>query len=143
MNTKIFINLAVKNVDAAKAFYTALGCAVNEQFSNEQGACMVMSEHIYLMLLSHPFFKSFIPEKDIADAAKVTEVFNAFSCESRTEVDDVVSKVLAAGGKTVGGPEDHGYMYSQAFEDLDGHYWNPFYMDMAAVANGAMERSAA
>lgn len=101
-----------------------------------------MSETIYLMLLTHPFFKSFI-EKDIADATKMTEVINAFSCDSRAEVDDITGKALAAGGRMVGDPEDHGYMYSQAFEDLDGHYWNPFYMDMAAVANGAMEQATA
>ncbi len=140
MNTKIFINLPVKNLEAAKAFYIALGCTLNEQFSNEQGASVMMSEHIYIMLLTQPFFKSFLEkEKDIADATKATEVINAFSCESREEVDEITNKAQAAGGRLVGAPEDHGYMYSQAFEDLDGHYWNPFYMDMTAVANGAME----
>ena len=128
MNKQIFVNLPVKDLNKSKAFFAALGYTFNPQFTNEHGACMVISENsIYAMLLTEPFFKTFI-DKPIAQAHEVTEVLTCLSCESRQEVDDIVAKALAAGGKVPRAPQDHGFMYGHGFEDLDGHIWELAYM---------------
>ena len=128
MNKQIFVNLPVKDLNKSKEFFSALGYAFNPQFSNENGACMIISEDsIFAMLLAEPFFKSFI-DKQIANAHEVTEVLTCLSCESRQEVDDLVAKALAAGGKVPRAPQDHGFMYGHGFEDLDGHIWELAYM---------------
>lgn len=141
MNTQVFINLPVKDLEASKAFYTALGYSINEQFSNQDGACIVVSDTIYLMLLTHPFFKTFI-NKEIADSSKTTEVINCLSAESREAVRALTQKAVQAGGSVPRQPQDLGFMYNEAFEDLDGHLWEVVFMDMEAVANGAMEQMA-
>ncbi len=128
MNKQIFVNLAVKDLNKSKAFFSALGYTFNPQFTNEQGACMVIAENsIYAMLLTEPFFQTFI-DKRIANAHEVTETLNCLSCESREEVDTLVAKALAAGGKAPRAPQDHGFMYAHGFEDLDGHIWELAYM---------------
>jgi uncharacterized protein len=128
MNKQIFVNLPVKDLEKSKAFFTALGYTFNPQFSNEQGACMIIAENsIYAMLLTEAFFKTFT-DKQIAKAHEVTEVLNCLSCESREEVDTLVAKAVAAGGKAPRAPQDHGFMYGHGFEDLDGHYWELAYM---------------
>ena len=128
MNKQIFVNLPVKDLNKSKQFFSALGYTFNPQFSNENGACMIISEDsIFAMLLAEPFFKSFI-DKQIANAHEVTEVLTCLSCESRQEVDDLVAKALAAGGKVPRAPQDHGFMYAHGFEDLDGHIWELAYM---------------
>ena len=128
MNKQIFVNLPVKDLNKSKQFFSALGYTFNPQFSNENGACMIISEDsIFAMLLAEPFFKSFI-DKQIANAHEVTEVLTCLSCESRQEVDDLVAKALAAGGKAPRAPQDHGFMYAHGFEDLDGHIWELAYM---------------
>ena len=132
MTRQIFVNLPIKNMDRAKAFFSALGFSFNPQFTNEQGACMVVAEDIFVMLLVEPFFQTFT-KKAISDASKSTEVLVCLSCESRAEVDALVKKALAAGGKVPNAPQDHGFMYGHGFEDLDGHIWELAYMDMAAV----------
>ena len=132
MTRQIFVNLPIKNMDRAKAFFSALGFSFNPQFTNEQGACMVVAEDIFVMLLVEPFFQTFT-KKAISDANKSTEVLVCLSCESRAEVDALVKKALAAGGKVPNAPQDHGFMYGHGFEDLDGHIWELAYMDMAAV----------
>lgn len=129
MNTKVFINLPVKNLDASKAFYEALGYSINPQFTNEQAACVVISEDIYVMILTHPFFQGFT-KKEIVDATKTCQVINCLSSESREAVDDIVRKAEAAGGSTYAAPQDHGWMYQHGFEDLDGHIWEVAYMDI-------------
>ncbi|WP_077002314.1 VOC family protein [Variovorax sp. KK3] len=131
MATKIFVNLPVKNVEKAKAFYAALGYANDARFTNETAASMVISEEIYVMLLAEDFFKTFTP-KAIADASKSTEVLLCLSCESRAEVEAQVAKALAAGGSTPNEAKDHGFMYQHGFQDLDGHMWELAYMDMSA-----------
>ncbi|NDZ13660.1 glyoxalase/bleomycin resistance/extradiol dioxygenase family protein [Variovorax sp. WS11] len=131
MSTKIFVNLPVKNLEKSKAFYGALGYSFDPRFTNEQGACMVISEDIYAMLLVESFFKTFTP-KAIADASKTTEVLLCLSCESRAEVEAQVAKALAAGGSTPTEAKDHGFMYQHGFQDLDGHMWELAYMDMSA-----------
>ena len=142
MRTQIFINLPVKNLEASKEFYTALGYTINEQFTNEQAACIVISEEIFVMILTHEFFKGFTG-KAIADATNTTEVLNCLSAESRDAVDELVRKAVAAGGTAPRQPQDHGWMYGHGFEDLDGHIWEVGYMDMEALAAGAMESAEA
>jgi len=133
MNQKIFVNLPVKNIEKTRAFFASLGYSFNLQFSNDSALCMVISEHIFAMLLAEPFFQTFT-RKPVADATKGTEVLVCLSCDSRAEVDALVAKAVAAGGKTPNAPVDHGFMYGHGFEDLDGHLWELMYMDMAAAA---------
>ncbi|APW36555.1 glyoxalase/bleomycin resistance/extradiol dioxygenase family protein [Rhodoferax koreense] len=132
MPRKIFVNLPIKDMAKSKAFFTSLGFGFNPQFTNDQGACMVVSDDIFVMLLVEPFFQTFI-KKPISDATKATEVLVCLSCESRAEVDELVAKARAAGGTVPNDPQDHGFMYGHGFEDLDGHVWELAYMDMAAV----------
>jgi predicted lactoylglutathione lyase len=132
MARKIFVNLPIKNMEKSKAFFGALGFGFNPQFTNEQGACMVIAEDIFAMLLIEPFFQTFI-KKPISDAKKATEVLVCLSCESRAEVDDLVKKALAAGGTAPNAPQDHGFMYAHGFEDLDGHIWELVWMDPNAT----------
>lgn len=133
MSRQIFVNLPIKNMDKSQAFFKSLGFSFNPQFSNEQGACLVISEdHSYVMLLVEPFFSTFT-KKSIADADKTTEVLVCISCDSRAEVDEMVRKALAAGGKSPNAPQDHGNMYGHGFEDLDGHIWELVWMEPNAV----------
>ena len=132
MSRQIFVNLPIKNMERSKAFFGALGFSFNPQFTNEQGACMVVSDSIYVMLLVEPFFQTFT-KKQIADAGKTTEVLICLSCESRAEADELVRKAVAAGGSTPNAPQDHGFMYGHGFQDLDGHIWELAYMDPSAA----------
>jgi predicted lactoylglutathione lyase len=132
MARKIFVNLPIADMARSRAFFESLGFTFNPQFTNEQGACMVIAEDIYAMLLVEPFFQTFT-KKPIADARKSTEVLVCLSCDSRDEVDALVKKALAAGGTAPNAPQDHGFMYGHGFEDLDGHVWELMWMDPAAV----------
>jgi predicted lactoylglutathione lyase len=132
MPRKIFVNLPIKDMARSRAFYERLDFSFNPQFTNEQGACMVVSDDIFVMLLVEPFFQTFTG-KAIADASKTTEVLVCISAESRAEVDDLVRKARAAGGAVPRQPQDHGFMYGHGFEDPDGHIWEVAYMDMSAV----------
>lgn len=133
---QIFVNLPIKNMERSQAFFKSLGFSFNPQFTNDQGACMVVTESIYVMLLVEPFFQTFT-KKPVADANKSTEVLVCLSCESRAEVNEVVKKALAAGGKAPNPVQDHGFMYGHGFEDLDGHLWEVVYMDPAAAGGQA------
>ena len=129
MATQVFINLPVKDLEKTKAFFSQLGYSFNAQFTNENAACMVISETIYAMLLTEPFFQTFTP-KSIADAHTTKEVLICLSCESRAQVDELVRKAITAGGKAAPvEPIDHGFMYYHGFEDLDGHNWELAYME--------------
>ena len=132
MARKIFVNLPIRDMKRSQAFFKALGFSFNPQFTNEQGACMVVSDDIYVMLLVEPFFQTFT-RKPIADARKSTEVLVCLSCESRAEVDELVKKAVAAGGTAPNPQQDHGFMYAHGFEDLDGHVWELTWMDPSAV----------
>lgn len=132
MATQIFVNLPVKDLNRSITFFKALGYSFNQQFTNEQAGCMVISDTIYYMLVTEAFFKTFTP-KPIADATAVTESINALSADSRQAVDEIVDKAMAAGATTSVPLQDHGFMYSRGFQDLDGHLWEYFYMDMSAV----------
>ena len=132
MATKIFLNLPVKDLKKSMSFYSALGFKNNPQFTDDTAACMIVSEEIYVMLLTHPKFASFSPNP-ISDAKKNTEVMNALSCENRAAVDDYVRKAVASGGSTYNETKDYGFMYSHGFQDPDGHIWEVFYMDESHV----------
>jgi hypothetical protein len=134
MSHQIFVNLPVKDLPRSKAFFAALGFSFNPQFTNDQGASMVIDEAngIYAMLLVEPFFQTFT-KKRIADARETTEVLVCLSCDSRAQVDELVRKAVAAGGRAPNAPQDHGFMYGHGFEDPDGHMWELVHMDMAAA----------
>ena len=131
MNTQIYVNLPIRDMAQSKAFFSSLGYSFNPQFTNDQGACMVVSDSIYVMLLVEEFFQTFT-KKPVADATQSTEVLVCLSCESRAHVDTLVAKALAAGGKAPMPAQDNGFMYGHGFEDLDGHQWELMYMDPAA-----------
>lgn len=132
MISKIFVNLPVKDLDKSIAFFTELGFTFNPQFTDETATCMIVSEHIFAMLLTEAKFKTFTP-KAISDATKNTEVLVGLLCESRAAVEEMIRKAVAAGGSTYAEPQDYGFMYQHGFQDLDGHMWEPFYMDPSAV----------
>lgn len=138
MSRMIFVNLGVKDLPRSRAFFDALGFSFNEKFSDDTAACMVVSDTIFVMLLTEPKFQSFTP-KPMADAHSSTEVMNCLSCESREEVDSMVAKAVAAGGTTFNEPKDHGFMYYHAFSDPDGHIWEIMWMDPAAAVDGCPE----
>ena len=127
MGTQVFINLPVADLPKSVAFYEALGYTRNPQFSNDEGACIVVSDAIFVMLLTHAKFRVFTP-KAICDTSKAVEVLLNLGCEGREQVDDLVDKALAAGGSTYDEPEDLGFMYSHSFVDPDGHGWGLFHM---------------
>ncbi len=131
--TQIFVNLPVADLEKSKAFYTQLGFTINAQFTDENASCVVISDTIYVMLLTHEFFRRFTP-KDIVDARIATEAINAISAESRPGVDDLADRALAAGGSQTNPPQDEGFMYSRSFSDLDGHLWEVMSMDPSALA---------
>ncbi|MEO6026594.1 MAG: VOC family protein [Candidatus Binatia bacterium] len=129
MSKMIFVNLPVCDLTRSMTFFEALGFAFNPQFTDATAACMVIDDqHIYAMLLTHEKFKGFTP-KPISNAEDTTEVLVCLSCESRAEVDAYVQKAVVAGGSTFRAPEDHGFMYGHAFQDLDGHIWEVMWMD--------------
>ncbi|MCK0206480.1 VOC family protein [Starkeya koreensis] len=137
MPKMIFVNLPVRDLTRAIAFYEAVGATKNPQFSDETGACMVFSDTIYVMVLTHAKFASFAP-RPIADAHAATGMLIALAQDSRADVDAVVESAAAAGGRAdPSAMQDHGFMYSRSFEDPDGHVWEPFWMDMAAVQPAA------
>lgn len=132
MGTKVFVNLPVKDLNKSKEFFAKLGFKFNPQFTDQNAACMVISEENYAMLLAEPFFKTFT-KKEIANAKTSTEVLVALSAESKEKVDEMLSKALAAGAKEAREPQDLGFMYGRSLEDLDGHIWEIFWMDPKAI----------
>ena len=133
MTKMIFINLPVSDLARATAFYQAVGAEKNEQFSDGTASCMVLSETIHVMLLTHDKFRQFTP-KQIADAKTSSEVLICISADSRGAVDEIVDKARAAGGGADPSPkQDFGVMYGRSFEDPDGHIWEVMWMDVAAA----------
>jgi hypothetical protein len=132
MSTSIFVNLPVADLISAKAFFSKLGFGFNAQFTNDAGAALVIDETIYFMLVTRAKFVDFI-SLPIADAKEGTQALYGISRESRAEVDEIVDKALAAGGTEPRPAQDHGFMYSRAFADLDGHIWDFFWMDISQV----------
>jgi hypothetical protein len=127
MNTKIFINLPVADLPRSLAFFKALGYSNNPQFTDHTAACIVISDEIHVMVQTHAKFRTFTP-KAICDTTKAAEVLLCLSCESRSKVDDLVAKAVAAGGSTYAEPKDYGFMYQHSFADPDGHQWELIHM---------------
>ena len=127
MPTKIFVSLPVKQLDRSIEFFATLGFRHNPHFSDQTAAYVIITEDIYVMLLTEPKFKSFTP-KQICDASKSTEVLIALTCESRERVDELVRLAVSAGGTTYAQPQDYGFMYQHGFQDPDGHIWELVYM---------------
>lgn len=136
MPRMIFVNLPVTDLKASMAFYEAVGFTNNPMFTNDQAAAMQWSEEIAVMLLPHDFWKTFT-DRAIPNAHESAQVFLCLSHDSREEVDAIVAKAGAAGGKAEPTPtQDHGFMYGSSFEDPDGHIWENVWMNMAAVPEG-------
>ena len=133
MSKKIFVNLPVSDVARSTAFYEALGATRNPQFSDHTAACMVLSETICVMLLTHEKFAVF-SKRPRPDAAGTTGVLLCLSADSRDEVNDQVARAAAAGGRADPNPtQDYGFMLGRSYEDPDGHVWEIMHMDMAAA----------
>ena len=132
MAKQIFVNLPIDNLKASMAFYDALGFKNNPQFTNDDAACMVYSETIFVMLHSHPSWRRFT-QRPIPPSSS-SEVMLALSVDSTQEVDTMNDIAKANGGTADINPkQDLGFMYSRAFTDPDGHIWEPFWMDPAAI----------
>lgn len=126
------MNLPVKDLTRSVEFFTRLGYKFNPQFTDEKATCMIIAEDIFVMLLLEEFFKSFI-KKEIADTTKSTESIICLSADSREKVDEMVNKAVGAGGTIYKEPQDHGFMYGHAYQDLDGHLWEIMWMDPSAI----------
>ena len=127
VSKQLFVNLPVADVAKSRAFFAALGFAIDPRFSGDTAVAVVISDTITVMLLPHERFKDFTP-KAICDTSEAVEVLFSIGCDSREEVDSLVAKALAAGGTTYDEPEDLGFMYSHSFIDLDGHGWGVLHM---------------
>jgi uncharacterized protein len=134
MSKMIFVNLPVHDLQKAKVFYAAIGATNNPQFSDDTSSCMVLSETINVMLLTHAKWAAFTTKK-ISDAHAASEVMLALSCDSRDAVDATTEAAGKAGGVADSNPkQDHGFMYGRSFEDPDGHVWEVVWMDPSAMA---------
>ncbi len=135
----IFVNLPVADLAKSKAFYAAIGFRNEPKFSNDAAAMMVLSDTISVMLLTHEFYSTFT-RKPIADAHQSSQVMLCISCDSPARVDEITEAARAAGGKTDVSQKDQtgdGLMYGRDFEDLDGHQWEPMWMDPKFAEQGA------
>ena len=133
MTKQLFVNLPVRDLQKAKSFYEAIGAVNNPQFSDHTSACMVLSDTIFVMLLTHDKWTQFT-RKPIADAHQVSEVMLALSAGNRQAVDTIVKAAGTNGGQADVNPQqDHGFMYSRSFEDTDGHIWEIVFMDMSQM----------
>ena len=135
MHQQIFVNLPIENMARSQTFFKALGYAFNPEFTNDQGACLVVGDNLFVMLLVKDFYATFTT-KTIADARTTSEVLVCFSCDSREEVNTLVAKAVAAGATTPRPVQDLGFMYSHGFDDLDGHTWEFVHMVDASKALG-------
>lgn len=143
MPKMIFLNLPVADLARATSFYESIGATKNPQFSDDTAACMVMSDVIHVMLLTHDKYRQFTPKK-IADARATSEVLIALSQDSREEVDATVGRAVKGGGKADPGPkQDYGFMYGRSFEDPDGHHWEVMWMDVEAAFAAGNENAPA
>lgn len=132
MATQLFVNLPVKDLTRSVAFFTELGFSFNPQFTDENATCLVISPEISIMLLVEKFFQTFT-KKALTDATQSTEVILSLSLDSREQVDDLMAKAVAAGGTVPKESQSPDFMYNRSFQDLDGHLWEVFYMDMTAM----------
>jgi len=135
MSKQIFINLPVQDLKKSMDFYTAIGFTNNPQFTDDKAACMILSDTIYIMLLTHERFKDF-SAKAIADTHTSIAAINALAVESAEAVNEMADKAIAAGGNQYADPKDYGFMQQRCFEDPDGHNWEVLYMDMSKFPQG-------
>ena len=135
MATKLFVNLPVKDLNKSINFFAKLGFTFNPQFTDENATCMIIGENIFAMLLVEKFYKTFT-DKEICDSTKSTEAILALSADSREKVNEMIIKVISAGGIETRKPQDHGWMYGRSFQDVDGHLWEIFFMDENAMKQG-------
>ena len=136
MAKQIFVNLPVRDLQKSRAFYEALGAVNNPQFTDATAACMVLSDTIYVMLLTHEKWATFTT-KPITDTRQSAQFALALSVDDRQAVDALVEAATAKGGKAdVNPPQDLGFMYQRSVEDPDGHLWEPFFMDMSQMPKG-------
>ena len=128
----LFVNLPVRDLKKSMEFFSLLGFEFNPKFTDENAACMIISDKAYVMLLSEPFFRGFT-KNQLCDTSTHTEALFALSCESKAEVDQMVRKAIDAGGRHAMDSMDHGFMYGWSFYDIDGHHWEVLWMDPKAV----------
>lgn len=129
---RIFINLPVKDLQNSIHFFSELGFEFNPQFTDENATCMIISETIFAMLLTEPFFQTFT-KKEITDTSRNIEAITALQVNSRDKVDEIISSAVRAGGTSPQAPAEQGFMYGASFEDLDGHLWEVMYIDESAA----------
>ena len=133
MNTQIYVNLPVKDLDKSMAFFTAVGFKNNPRFTDKTAACMAVTDEINAMLLTHPKFKDATGEKPIVDAHKMNEVLTCLSFADKAKVNEIVDSAIAAGGVEVKEAKDDGLMYHRGFSDLDGHIWEIIWMNSNGI----------
>jgi predicted lactoylglutathione lyase len=131
----LFVNMPVADLERSKAFFAELGFSFNPMFSDDTAACMLVGEQAFVMLLSREKFAEF-SKLPLGDPTTHALALYCFSASSRDEVDRVSAAALVAGGSEADEAEDHGFMYSRSFFDLDGHGWQVMWMDPAAAAAG-------
>lgn len=129
---KLFVNVAVEDLDRSVAFFTKLGFSFDPQFTDESATCMLVGEDAYVMLLVRNRFTDFT-SKELVDPSTQIEAILALSAESREEVDTLADKALAAGGSPANDPMELDFMYGRSFNDPDGHLWEVFWMDPSAL----------
>lgn len=136
----MFVNLPVRDLDRAKAFFGKLGFSFNPRFTDDKAACMVVSDAGYVMLLHEKFYRTFT-SRELCDTTRQNEGLVALSCESRAEVDALVRTALDSGGSQAMPPMDRGFMYQRSFYDPDGHHWEVLWMDPRVAQGAAPARS--
>jgi uncharacterized protein len=134
MKTKIFLNLAVKDLKRSISFFTELGFSFNQKFTNDKGTCLIIGEDINVMLLVEEFYQTFT-DKKICDTATTSEVLISISVETRQQVDEMIEKAVKTGATNYREAQDYGWMYQRTFLDLDGHHWEIFCMDESQIPN--------
>jgi predicted lactoylglutathione lyase len=135
MATKLFVNIAVDDLDRSVEFFTQLGFTFNPLFTDETATCMIVSDEAFFMLLTKERFKDFTT-RELSDASSSTEAIYSVTADSRHAVDEFADKALAAGGSPAKDPIDMGFMYSRSFNDPDGHHWEVVWMDPSAAEQG-------
>lgn|SRR5690606_11423744 len=138
---KMFVNLAVRDLDRSMTFFKRLGFQFDQRFTDDKAACMIVNQDAYVMLLREPFFKTFT-RRELCDTTRQTEALLALSCDSRAEVDEMVAKAVEAGGAHAMDATDHGFMYAWSFYDVDGHHWEVLWMDPAALVGDGVQTQA-
>ncbi len=138
MPMKTFVNLPVRDLNKTMGFFTRLGFEFNPQFTDENAACMIVSDDAYVMFLVDKFFKTFT-KKSVANSKETAEVIIALSVDTREKVDELVTTAFDAGGKKYKDVEDKGFMYGWGFEDIDGHVWEIIFMDPEHISKPSEE----